>query len=615
MATNAEVESILPENFRRVIEQNYYGRVNTNAALNQIATDQDFLEAPTRHVAFFSDHGVVHVRDVSQQILRVLSIVNGSLIPRRDKQRLEFMRGYGAMVAYLHDIGMRDFSSFGRAMHPEFAAQEVFRPEYDSLIEALWHENSGNVAWRLLNLADQTELEQHPREILREMLAMSICHSKSKVPMAVLNSRAKLRALMHTAVGTDLRHLFFQQRVEAATIKLAKAEETIASVAELNHLRRTLGQAQDGLETVLQASVADTCWIARLYKNFQTDSYRWLVSENEQVSQLVDDVCDTLRALRCADALRQRGTVLKTSAGYQIFVDFQTANCIHAFEDFGNEKMFLLETSDPIAAGEANLASSEVTQNGDLRIAFQRGSFAQPQAVQHAIRSAAVIINDIQADVISSFIRPDSDHAAVTKTAQQSQILIEVTDDNSEFAAQVAREIERQNPQLRGRCHVVPSLKNISDAERELYMSGDELDWSLEQRKHLLHQVAATGHRTTDIDLNRAFEHVRLIELPAGAVLLEAGSPPGFVYIPMGSGLRGTPLGGYQTFPLPPWVPLGTTSVIRGAPRNSTVVTEQNIPLLMIPKEIFLANWHTSYDIDEFREILDHVYGVQVTAR
>ncbi len=51
------------------------------------------------------------------------------------------------------------------------------------------------------------------------------------------------------------------------------------------------------------------------------------------------------------------------------------------------------------------------------------------------------------------------------------------------------------------------------------------------------------------------------LELPAGAVLLEAGSPPGFVYIPMATGLMGTPLGGYQAFPLTPWVPLGTTGV------------------------------------------------------
>jgi hypothetical protein len=31
------------------------------------------------------------------------------------------------------------------------------------------------------------------------------------------------------------------------------------------------------------------------------------------------DVVDTLRALRCVDALCQRGTVQKTSGGYQVF--------------------------------------------------------------------------------------------------------------------------------------------------------------------------------------------------------------------------------------------------------------------------------------------------------
>ena len=38
------------------------------------------------------------------------------------------------MVAYLHDIGMVDFSPFGRAMHPEFATHEVLGDALDDVV-------------------------------------------------------------------------------------------------------------------------------------------------------------------------------------------------------------------------------------------------------------------------------------------------------------------------------------------------------------------------------------------------------------------------------------------------------------------------------------------------
>jgi hypothetical protein len=47
---------------------------------------------------------------------------------------------------------MRDFSAFGRAMHPEFAAQAVFRGDFDDLVDAIYEENSGNAPWRALSL-------------------------------------------------------------------------------------------------------------------------------------------------------------------------------------------------------------------------------------------------------------------------------------------------------------------------------------------------------------------------------------------------------------------------------------------------------------------------------
>ena len=43
-------------------------------------------------------------------------------------------------------------------------------------------------------------------------------------------------------------------------------------------------------------------------------------------AELADDVVDALRALRAADVLRQRGTALRTSGGYEVFFDARTAD-------------------------------------------------------------------------------------------------------------------------------------------------------------------------------------------------------------------------------------------------------------------------------------------------
>jgi metal-dependent HD superfamily phosphatase/phosphodiesterase len=77
------------------------------------------------HPSLYSDHGVVHMRDVARQTLQVLQTVNGILIPRRSAQQMEGFL-YGVALAYLHDIGMSDLSRFGQVIHPEFAAQSIF---------------------------------------------------------------------------------------------------------------------------------------------------------------------------------------------------------------------------------------------------------------------------------------------------------------------------------------------------------------------------------------------------------------------------------------------------------------------------------------------------------
>jgi len=140
-------------------------------------------------------------------------------------------------------------------------------------------------------------------------------------------------------------------------------------------------------------------------------------------------------------------------------------------------------------------------------------------------------------------------------------------------------------------------------------MHATELDWNLELRRAVLQKVARSGHKTATIDLVEGFRNVRLVHLAAGERLLEAGDPAGFVYIPLSAGCVGMPLGGYESFEVYPWIPLGVTGVIRKGIRNSSVVAEREVELLMIPRDVYLRHWHHTYDLDEFVHVLKTEHG------
>ena len=106
-----------------------------------------------------------------------------------------------------------------------------------------------------------------------------------------------------------------------------------------------------------------------------------------------------------------------------------------------------------------------------------------------------------------------------------------------------------------------------------------------------------------------AFREVRQIALCAGEKLIEAGAPSRFVYVPLGEGLRGLPLGGYPGFTIAAGVLVGATGVIRGAARNSSVTADRDLELLAIPKGVFLDHWHVTYDAAAFAALLGSQAG------
>ena len=116
---------------------------------------------------------------------------------------------------------------------------------------------------------------------------------------------------------------------------------------------------------------------------------------------------------------------------------------------------------------------------------------------------------------------------------------------------------------LRGRIFVVADLENASLAERRRYLAGIAIEAETDEAAEILRRLDVHGMRVSEVDRHRAFEDVRRVSLSAGEVLVEAGSPPAFVYIAIGGSLRIEQLGGYRDLVVPPWIPIGVTGVVR----------------------------------------------------
>src|SRR5262249_2648879 len=152
----------------------------------------------------------------------------------------------------------------------------------------------------------------------------------------------------------------------------------------------------------------------------------------------------------------------------------------------GAEQLLLAALPVPIAAGEANLASSTLDHDGNLRISFHRGAFTRPEVVQRAASDAAYAVHDIQADVIDSF-QPLAAHAVgrgqTALPTDTLQIVLEEVDDNPAFAGMVREQLEALSPQLTGRVQVGPRSQPGHSAaaptyEDARYAAATTLRWS-----------------------------------------------------------------------------------------------------------------------------------------
>jgi hypothetical protein len=546
----------LPRPLRSDLEERLWRPIEAQASLEVLYDDPGFIADPGHHPAIFADHGVVHVRDVAAGLVRLLDTVDGVLLPARPDARQRFVETIGVALAYLHDIGMVDMSVVGRRTHPQFAAHAAYGGDVDALVEHLVA--PGLIRDRLEAIAVEAPFATPIDLVVREILSLSVAHSKSTIPAPVLDDRVALRRSVQRVVFTPL---------------------------EVH--RANVGRPTIGSETPI-AFAANT----DRYED-PARSFEWLAASSGPQAELADDVIDAVRALRAADVLRQRGTVLRTSGGFELCMDSRTAQAVCTLRPDTGDAVYVITYDDDRGAGEANIRVAFVTPQGHLRIAFHRGSFLNETAAHRAARSVADVVEDIVADVIPSFsgttvgdgLEPPS------RAIEDVEIQLERPDDHPGFADAVAALIAERDPSLARRLVVVADVEGASPDERRRYHGGDPVDPNGSDADDVLRGMGACGVDTDGLDRATAFSEVRRATIRPGEALVARGSPPAFVYVPTAPGLVVRPDGGYAPRPLHPWIPVGTTGVIRRAERNAGIEAEHEVDVIIIPGELYARAW------------------------
>ena len=163
--------------------------------------------------------------------------------------------------------------------------------------------------------------------------------------------------------------------------------------------------------------------------------------------------------------LRQRGTALRTSGGYEVCFDARTAHAVCTIRPADGHAAYVISYDDVRGAGEANIGVAFVTPQGHLRIAFHRGGFADGDVARRAATSVAEAILDIQADVIPSFGgAPARGLPPPTRRIEDVRIQLERPDDRPAFADDVARVLAELDPSLACRLETVADIEGAEPA-------------------------------------------------------------------------------------------------------------------------------------------------------
>lgn len=574
------VDRYLPADIRAILEERFLRPVEEMATLEAISADGSLAATTGLHPALFADHGIVHARDVAAGVVVLAGTVHGRLVPARPVDRWDFVVGLAVLLAYFHDVGMGDPAPDGRLIHPLHAAHVPFSGSMDDVLSRLW-ESDGPVVRRITSAAAAAPFRADPDVVLRELAALGALHSKSTFAGPLYADFRSLRRVLQLVVLIDLDD------------------------------HRRIGRFP-GPENQLPDRPGEA---ARWYRDPALDAYEWLDSSVPTHAALADDAIDAVRLVRVADALRQRGTTLRTTAGYEIFIDVDTGQAVFSLPVSTGDRLFLLRVDSPLSAGEANIRKAELTTECNLRISFHRGRFTTRAAATAACDATARVVADIGPDLLGAFEirRPSPDLPSPDRDPASVRVELERPADEPAFAEAVAVAAARRDPLLASRIIVVADLESASPAEAARFLQGSAVAAESAEAEEILHALGARGMRIAAIDRGRAFEDVRRVRVGEGEALAEAGSSPAFVYVAVDCTLRIEPLGGYGLVDVPPWIPVGATGVVRRAERNSRVVAAESGEVLVIPGELFAREWFRPFGTPELANVLAEIAEVDRT--
>lgn len=424
----AALDPHIPRDLRERLEESLWRPIEARSTLEVLQEDPGFLANPGSHPAMFADHGVVHARDVAAGLVHLMERMNGLFLPARPPERVALMQTLGVAIAYIHDVGMVDMTPVGRATHALYAAHIAFAPDVDVLAD---HLLSPGPVRETLDAIERVDSFGVPLDtVVREILSLAVAHSKSKVSAEVLADPAELGRRMRSIISTSM------------------TDHRVAAGGTVEHLA--------------SLSVPDC-----VTHPSPDEAYAWLAGSTGSRADFVDDVVDTLRVLRAADVLRQRGSSLRTSGGFEVFFDARTGRALCTLRPADGRSAYTVTFDDQRGAGEANITMAMVTHRGDLRIAFHRGSFLGEEATLRAAESVADAILDIWADVGPSFEQVRARGLPPpTRKAADMMVHLERPNDRPTFADSVAEVLRARNPGQAHAVKVVHDLENAHPTER-----------------------------------------------------------------------------------------------------------------------------------------------------
>lgn len=545
----------LPASFRTSIE-GYYRNTMIQASPRALAKAKATSGADP---FWWFDHGPNHGRNVVENASALIKTAQErGIIEPRSGARAGTMDLMTRVNAGMHDIWMQDLTQTGRPLHPARAAREAFSHALETPAnDILAMKVDGN---RTLADALVQEYGIAPADVprvMREMMSMSYGHSKSAVPLEVLDSPSRMRQAMKDVV---------------------RAQEA-------------------GMETPYESHYEKGA--------YDRVAYDWL----ETNPKLSADMIDAVRILRPADAMRWRGpndSRSSNGSGIGVAVIDGKVTTFMRMADDATGKTYMVRFQSPISMGEANTRYTAVNERGELTLGLDKGDFGSPANNRVMAEGSAHVILDVAQDWVGSFRGVQGKPIVVELPVERSPEFKKMVQDglhealaelkkkgkDTRLAEMVVHDVVFVEP--------VPGMTKAAaprapPAELARYENGQSFDPVGRGGPDFLRQINENGVNVGHLDPARAFEGARVVTLAPGEQLIAKGSGGEFVYVLMDGGLKAVLGQGYAGHPLPAGVPVGEMAVISGNARSADVVATQASRVMAIPKATYMAEWTKAF--------------------